>query len=112
MRWGELPRDSRTGRAMPIESRDRACSAQAANMSQRLLTQLQPFNDHRFDDCMAFLAAKHGRPLSVYEMMKLHAMIDVYHTLDRGKPVIGGSLWPFTNGPISRVAKSRVGQWR
>jgi hypothetical protein len=80
-------------------------------MSDRI-SQLQPFNEHRFDDCIAYLAAKHDRPLTVYEMMKLHVMIDVYHTLDRGTPVIGGTIWPFTNGPVSRSSKSRVSQWQ
>jgi hypothetical protein len=76
------------------------------------ISQLQPFNEHRFDDCIAYLAAKHDRPLGVYEMMKLHVMIDVYHTLDRGAPVIGGTIYPFTNGPVSRSSKSRVSHWQ
>ena len=77
-----------------------------------VVTQLMPFNECRFDDCIAFLAAKHDRALSTYEMMKLHVLIDVNHTLDKGKPVIGGAIWPFTNGPVSRSAKSRVSYWR
>lgn len=74
--------------------------------------QLLPFNEWRFDDCMSYLSAKHGRALSVYEMMKLHVMIDVYHTVFSGKPAIGGSFWAFTNGPVSRSAKARVQTWK
>src|SRR5580704_9195545 len=97
---------------MDMETQNRSvCDPQAGNTPERL-AQLQPFNEHRFDDCMAYLAAKNCRPLSVYEMMKLHVMIDVYHAIARGKPVIGGSLSPFTNGPVSRSAKSRITQWR
>ena len=73
--------------------------------------QLQPFNECRFDDCMAHLSATHGRPLSVYEAVKLHVMIDVFHALAHGKPVIGGRFYPFTNGPVSRSAKSRLYHW-
>ena len=76
-----------------------------------VLAQLMPFNECRFDDCMAYLSAEHGRPLSIYEMMKLHVMIDVYHTLERGKPAIGGKVSPFTNGPVSRSSKRRVEDW-
>ena len=99
---------------MPIEVPERRQQrAPATNtMSDRPFSQLQPFNEHRFDDCIAYLSAKYRRPLSTYEMMKLHVMIDVHHTLDRGKPVIGGSISAFTNGPVSRSAKSRVTHWR
>lgn len=75
------------------------------------LTQLMPFNEFRFDDCMAFLSVKHGRELNKYEMMKLHVMIDVHHTIMRGKPVIGGKLSPYTNGPVARIAWARVKTW-
>jgi hypothetical protein len=75
------------------------------------ITQLQPFNEHRFDDCMAYLSSKHGRVLSRYEMMKLHVMIDVHHVLDNGIPVIGGEIWPYTNGPVIPCAFHRVSDW-
>ena len=75
------------------------------------VTQLAPFNEFRFDDCMAYLSSKYARPLSKYEMMKLHVMIDVHHTVARGKPVIGGRVAAFTNGPVARSAMSRVSHW-
>jgi hypothetical protein len=86
------------------------CTPQAIKLPSRL-TQLQPFNEHRFDDCMAYLSAKYGRPLSTYEMMKLHVMVDVHHTLNNAMPVIGGDVWPFKNGPVARCAKNRVADW-
>jgi len=97
---------------MPIDTlEDNGCGAPTNNMSGQSLTQLQPFNEHRFDDCMAYLSAKHGRPLSTYEMMKLHVMIDVHHTLNNAMPVIGGDIWPFKNGPVPNCAKHRVADW-
>ncbi|HEX4795293.1 MAG TPA: hypothetical protein VH370_15970 [Humisphaera sp.] len=80
-------------------------------MSARRISQLQPFNEFRFDDCMAYLAAKYNHALSTYEMMKLHVMIDVHHTLNNAMPVIGGDIWPFVNGPVPRGAKHRVADW-
>ena len=61
---------------------------------------------------MAYLAAKHNRALALYEMMKLHVMIDVYHTIENGKPVIGGQIAAFTNGPVPRSSKTHVGHWK
>ncbi len=81
-------------------------------MPKHDITQLQPFNEFRFDDCIAYLAYLYGHPLSIYEAMKLHVMIDVYHVLDRARPVIGGTIYPFTNGPVSRSSKSRVSAWQ
>jgi antitoxin SocA-like protein len=73
--------------------------------------QVLPFNQFRFEDCMAYLSAKHDRELSVYELMKLHVMIDVFHTISRGKPVIGGTFSAFRSGPVSRTAKHHVREW-
>jgi hypothetical protein len=92
-------------------SRDAQNPSSPRDPKTPVLAQLMPFNEFRFDDCMAYLAAKHNRALSVYEMMKLHVMIDVYHTLARGKPAIGGKVSAFTNGPVSRSSKSRVDDW-
>jgi len=87
------------------------CETRTANAAPAL-TQLQPFNEFRFNDCMAFLAEKHSRALSLYEMMKLHVMIDVYHTIAHGKPVIGGPIAAFTNGPVPRSSKSHIARWK
>ncbi len=76
------------------------------------LHQLQPFNEHRFADCLAYLSAKHGRRLSLYESVKLHVMIDVFHTVAHRKPVIGGHFLPFPNGPVSRPAEAHFNNWQ
>ena len=81
-------------------------------MSDTLLYQLQPFNACRFDDCLAYLSHKHGRALSLYESVKLHVMIDVYHVIGSGKPVIGGHFALFPNGPVARPAETRFNAWR
>jgi len=82
-----------------------------SNKNPAFVGQTLPFNEFRFDDCMAYLSAKHDRELSVYEMMKLHVMIDVFHTISRGKPVIGGTFCAFRSGPVSRKAKHHVREW-
>src|SRR6266704_354270 len=91
---------------MVVGTSNTTCGSSAA-----IVRRLLPFNEDRFEDCLAYLSAKHQRSLTVYEMMKLHVMIDVYHTIDHGKPIIGGELWPFTNGPVARCAKNRVAEW-
>jgi hypothetical protein len=94
-----------------VQEADKKRELPAKAVLERAITQLQPFNEFRFDDCMAFLAARHNHPLSTYEMMKLHVMIDVHHTLSNAMPVIGGDIWPFKNGPVARCAKHRVADW-
>ena len=75
------------------------------------LSQIIPFNENRFDACMVYLAQKHSRNLTQYEMVKLHVMADVYHTITYGQPMIGGSLEAWTNGPVVKKAYNRVAVW-
>jgi hypothetical protein len=75
------------------------------------LTRLIPFNPHRFDACMAYLAKLYGRPLSVFEMVKHHVMTDVYHVLKHGHQVIGGELRPWPYGPVVEEAYNRLKYW-
>jgi hypothetical protein len=96
---------------MQIEETNLPETACASDLTP-VKAQLLPFNEWRFDDCMAYLSSTHGRALSVYEMMKLHVMIDVHHTIFCGKPAIGGTFSAFTNGPVSRSAKARVQTWK
>ena len=75
------------------------------------LSQLMPFNEHRFDACLAYLAAKHNEVLTQRQMVKLHVMIDVYHVLEHGRPVIGGALGRWDGGPVVQRAFNRVKRW-
>lgn len=75
------------------------------------LSQISPFNEARFDACMRYLSSQHTRPLDQYEMMKLHVMTDIFHTLRYGAPVIGGSLDAWTFGPVVAEAYARVRRW-
>lgn len=79
---------------------------------QRVLNQLLPFNESRFDACMAYLSAKHSRDLTQYDMVKLHVMTDIFHALEHGKPVIGGALDAWQFGPLVEKAYNRVRRWR
>lgn len=80
---------------------------------EAVLNQLTPFNEHRFDACMTYLAREHGRSLTQYEMVKLHIMADVFHVLEYGTPIIGGSVERWPHGPVVRRAYNRLmGWWR
>ena len=71
-------------------------------------SQLMPFNEHRFDLCMVWFSKTFGKPMTQFEMVKLHIMTDVFHVLNQAKPVIGGSLerWPY--GPVVKYGYNRV----
>lgn len=76
-----------------------------------ILSQLAPFNEHRFDQAMVYFSRKYGRKLSQYDMMKLHVMTDIFHVLTTAKPAIGGSLESWQYGPVVRAAYNRVAKW-
>jgi hypothetical protein len=61
--------------------------------------QLSPFNQHQFDRCMRWFAARHGE-LTQYQLVKLHVMTDVFHVLETGLPVIGGRFRRWKLGPV------------
>jgi hypothetical protein len=75
------------------------------------LSQLLPFNEGRFDAALALLAEQYARPLSKYEMIKLHVLMDVEHTLAQAMPIIGGRLAPWPNGPVVVQAYERLDDW-
>lgn len=79
--------------------------------AQARLNQISPFNEVRFDVCMAYLSRKHGRSLTQYDMVKLHLMTDVFHTLEHGKPVIGGAVQAWDFGPLVPDAYNRLRHW-
>ncbi len=60
---------------------------------------------------MAYFGTKYGRKLSQYDMMKLHILSDIFHTLETGSPMIGGSLEPWKHGPVVKNAYNRVACW-
>jgi hypothetical protein len=77
--------------------------------TQSIITQLIPFNPSRFDLCMAYLAHEvYRRPLTLFEMIKLHVMLDVYHVLEHAHQAIGGELEPWPYGPVVAPAYQRL----
>jgi len=76
-----------------------------------ILDQIAPFNATRFDTCMAYFCERHGRELTQYDMVKLHLMTDIFHALEHGKPVIGGSVQAWDFGPVIDQAYRRVKHW-
>lgn len=61
---------------------------------------------------MAYLAREeYRRPLTIFELVKHHVMIDVYMVLATGHQVIGGELKPWPFGPVVEEAYERLKGW-
>lgn len=61
---------------------------------------------------MAFVTQRHGCDrLSIYDMVKLHVMIDLNHVAKHGRPVIGGGLNAWQFGPVIPDAFKRLRHW-
>jgi hypothetical protein len=80
-------------------------------LTMESISGIIPFNEQRFDACMAHIIRRANVPLTKYDMVKLHVLIDVYHTLHRGKPIIGGALERWPHGPVVKKAYDRVDFW-
>lgn len=77
-----------------------------------IITRLIPFNPHRFDACMRYIAQRiYKRPLTIFEMVKHHVMTDVFHVLGHGHQTIGGELQPWPYGPVVEPAYRRLKGW-
>lgn len=73
--------------------------------------ELQPFNQVRFDACMAWVAKQFDRTISQYEAVKVHALADALHVVRHHRPIIGGTLRKLTHGPVNLDALNRAKQW-
>ena len=78
---------------------------------QKVQSQVSPFNESRFDACMAYIAARRKTALDQYDMVKLHVLIDTFHVLNYGRTVIGGKLEAWRHGPVVRPAYERIQEW-
>ena len=96
---------------LQIDSSGTASYEYGRAWSASIISQLQPFNEIRFDSAIALLSRRHKRPLSKYEAVKLHVLMDIYHTLETGNPIIGGNLEPWAGGPVVPEAYSRIDNW-
>lgn len=74
--------------------------------------QLQPFNEPRFDAGMAWLAKEFDRPLTQYDVVKIHALADIQHVLQHHRPIIGGTLRKLKYGPVDLDALNRAKEWK
>jgi len=73
-----------------------------------MTSQLSPFNENQFDRCMLWFCVNKGKSLNQYDMVKLHVLTDIFHTLDYGLPVIGGTMRPWPYGPVVQDAYFRI----
>ncbi len=76
-----------------------------------VISQLAPFNEHRFKACMSYLLGREGRSLTQYDLVKLHVLIDVFHVMSHGQPVIGGQLSAWKHGPVFKRAFNLIKSW-
>jgi uncharacterized phage-associated protein len=83
-----------------------------AGLTAEPLSQLMPFNEERFRECMAYLAHVKAQSLSQLYLVKFSLLIDLFHVLRCGKPVIGGSLAPWELGPVVQEAYRVCVDWR
>lgn len=74
--------------------------------------ELQPFNQARFDACMAWVAKQFDRTLSQYEAVKIHALADVLHAVAHHRPIIGGTFKKLPYGPVALDALNRAKEWK
>jgi len=74
--------------------------------------ELQPFNQARFDACMAWVARQFDRTLSQYEAVKIHALADALHVVRFHNPIIGGALRKLKHGPVALDALNRAKGWQ
>ncbi len=74
--------------------------------------QLYPFNEIRFDRVMLWFSKTYGVALTQYDIVKLHVLSDINHVLESGRPIIGGALERWPNGPVVKraynIAKHRA----
>jgi uncharacterized phage-associated protein len=82
-----------------------------ATEKSTILDQIAPFNATRFDLCMAYYCQRYKRELTQYDMVKLHLMTDIFHTLEQAKPVVGGSVQAWDFGPVIDQAYRRIKHW-
>lgn len=81
-------------------------------LNREPLSQLMPFNEVRFRECMAYLAHVKAQSLSQLYLVEFSFLIDLFHVFRCGKPVIGGSLAPWTLGPVVQEAYHLCVDWR
>jgi uncharacterized phage-associated protein len=76
------------------------------------LSQLRPFDEGMLRRCVAYLSQAKRRSLSQLYIVKLNVLIDLFHILRCGKPVIGGSVAPWELGPVVPEAYRAFDRWK
>ena len=67
-----------------------------------------PFNDFRYDLVVSYILSKLNTTFDVYDMVKVHALVDALHVIETGRPVIGGEFQPWDHGPVAPPAYARA----
>lgn len=87
-------------------------SPPAASQAREPLTQIWPFNEVRFRLCMAYLTATKAIGLPQMTAANLSLLIDLFHILRRGLPVVGGSVAAWDIGPVVTEAYHLCDEWK
>jgi len=76
------------------------------------LSQLMPFDEAALRRCIAYLTHSKHRSLTQLYVVELNILIDLFHLLRTGKPVIGGSVAPWELGPVVPEAYRVCDGWK
>jgi uncharacterized phage-associated protein len=76
------------------------------------LSQLRPFDEGLLRQCVAYISATKQAPLSQLYIVKFNVLIDLFHIMRCGKPVIGGSVAPWELGPVVPEAYKACDRWK
>ena len=76
------------------------------------LSQLRPFDEAMLRQCIAYISDTKRRSLSQLYIVKFSVLIDLFHILRCGKPVIGGSVAPWELGPVVPEAYRACDRWK
>ena len=71
-----------------------------------------PFDEAALRRCIAYLTNRKYRSLTQFYIVELNILIDLFHILRTGKPVVGGSVAPWEFGPVVPEAYRTCDGWK
>jgi hypothetical protein len=87
-------------------------ASQITAAAHQPLSQLMPFDEPTLRRCMAYVTHARRRSLTQLYIVELNILIDLFHILRTGKPLIGGSVAPWELGPVVPEAYRACDAWK
>lgn len=84
----------------------------AEALRRKPLSQIVPFDEGMLRQCIAYLSHGKQRSFTQLYVVKFSVLIDLFHLMSCGKPVIGGSVAPWESGPVVEEAYRACSTWR